>query len=112
MTHNKPNYFLQQCQQFYDYEGHTHVVSSEIIKVVNDCFRYKCNNPQKKVVNLFQENAPLHNVLDVECLYNGEYSYDILEYGCTGKWINCNLFPFQNAAFIYYCRMFEESQPS
>lgn len=46
--------------------------------------RYQCNNPVKKVVNLEKHNSPLLSALEVECLYNGQWSENVTQYGCTG----------------------------
>ena len=31
------------------------------------------------------ELAPLLDNIDLECLYNGQYSHNITDYGCTGN---------------------------
>ena len=48
---------------------------------------YACINPLKKVVNLLEGAASLHEKLPVTCMYNGKYDIDVKTYGCTGKFL-------------------------
>ncbi len=48
------------------------------------CPRYECKDSAKKVVDTEQENAPLLEQLNVTCLYNGQWEFDITTYQCTG----------------------------
>ena len=51
----------------------------------NFCFySYICLDTSKKVVNIYEKNPTLYNKLENECLYNGQWKYDVQDWGCTG----------------------------
>ena len=52
---------------------------------------YQCHDTAKKVVNVELDNSPLYDILEVECLYNGQWSPVITDWSCTGTPKNqCN----------------------
>ena len=61
---------------------------------------YKCLDTMKKIVDLTNPLAPLLNSLNVTCQVNGQYSIDVMNYGCIGK---CS--KLSTAIFILNCQI-------
>ena len=51
---------------------------------------YKCLDTRKKVVKIENivdgDDTSLKENLEVECLYNGQWSPTVIDYGCTGNY--------------------------
>lgn len=51
--------------------------------LIGDTYNYECLDSRKKVVNLQEENSDLLDILNITCIYNGEWSANPTDYGCT-----------------------------
>ena len=72
----------------YDYvENATTVIGTKV--------KYNCLDATKnmtKVDNLDDNDEGLFEYLEVECLYNGQWSPPVIDYGCTGNYFLYNPF--------------------
>lgn len=51
--------------------------------VIDTTYNYKCLDSRKKVVNLEELRSDLLDVLEIKCLYNGQWSANPKDFGCT-----------------------------